>query len=164
MQINIEYIMKTAHIITFVISLLLIISCGITKPLPQDTNTVNVRDSIVIHQVDSIRYIPKERIVDIVPQYEVLTLETNMAKAEAWVDTTMHVLRGNIENKQGITEKIKYVDRIQYKDSIQIVEHSYPVEVEKIVHKHYWYEKFLWIISILSLAYLVIKIYFRKRV
>lgn len=168
MQINIEYIMKTVHIITFLISLLLIISCSITKPLLTDNTTVNVRDSIIIHQVDSIVYHPKERIVDIVPVYDTLKMSTSIADAKAYVDTTTHTLKGSLKNKQGTTTKIKYVDRVQYRDSIQIKEVPYPVEVTKevIKYKHYWYDKLCYPFAIIGLIYIIliiIKLYGKFR-
>ena len=79
---------------------------------------------------DSVRYIdsviPVERYVDIVRDYDTLTLETSQAKAQCWVDSIF--LKGMIENKKVI--KYKYIDRwhtitndsIVYKDKIDYVE------------------------------------------
>jgi len=143
-----------------ILSLLLIVAgCGVTKPnIPGPSNQVNVRDSIVYNIVDSTVIHPVEVIKDIVPVYDTLQLETSLAEATAYVDTSMHILRGTIKNKEGYTQKIKYVDRVEYRDSIQIKE--VPFEVEKIITKtkHPFYESILWLFTILSVAYIVIKI------
>lgn len=148
--------MKAKNFIIIIISALLIIACGVAKPVvPGPSNQVNVRDSIVYNIIDSTVIRPVEVIKDIVPVYDTLHLETSLAEAQAYVDTSLHVLRGSIKNKEGYTQKIKYVDRIEYRDSIQIVKEPYPVEIEKIVHKHYWYEKILWFFSLIGLAWLI---------
>lgn len=79
---------------------------------------------------DSVRYIdsviPVERYVDIVRDYDTLTLETSQAKAQCWVDSIF--LKGMIENKKVIN--YKYIDRwntitndsIVYKDKIDYIE------------------------------------------
>ena len=79
-----------------------------------------------------------------------------MAEAEAYVDTTTHTLKGSLNNKQGTTTKIKYVDRIQYRDSIQIKEVPIPVKVEKEVKIHPWYERILWVMSTIGLIFIVL--------
>jgi len=137
-------------------SVLLIIACGVVKPvIPGPSNNVNVRDSIVYNIKDSTVIRPVEVIKDIVPVYDTLHMSTSLAEADAYVDTSLHVLRGSIKNKEGYIQKIKYVDRIEYRDSIQVVKEPYPVEIEKIVHKHYWYEKILWFFSLIGLAWLI---------
>ena len=79
---------------------------------------------------DSVRYIdsiiPIERYVDVVRDYDTLTLETSQAKAQCWVDSIF--LKGMIENKKVIN--YKYIDKwhtitndsIVYKDKIDYVE------------------------------------------
>lgn len=150
----------------FILSILFIVaSCGITKPtIPGPSEQINVRDSIVYNIVDSTVIHPVEVIKDIVPEYDTLKLETSLAEATAYVDTTMHIIRGTIKNKEGYTEKIRYVDRVEYRDSIQIKE--VPFEVEKVVTKtkHPFYESILWlfsIIAIVGIAWKIIKIYIK---
>ena len=138
--------------------LMALTGCGIVKTVPVETIIqYETRDSLVLR--DSTVLIPKERIVDVVPVYDSLEMETSMAKAKAWVDTTTHTLKGTLENKQGTQYKYIYKDKIVYRDSI--VTKEVPVEVEKIVQSHYRYEKWLWIYLIASLlaigAYLYIK-------
>ena len=74
--------------------------------------------------IDSV--VPVERYIDIVRDYDTLTLETSQAKAQCWVDSIF--LKGMIENKKVIN--YKYIDRwhnitndsIVYKDKIDYVE------------------------------------------
>ena len=137
---------------------IIISSCGASSNLPPANNDVHVRDSIVIHQVDSVVYTPVEVIKDIVPIYDTLKLNTSLAEAEAYVDTSLHVMRGSIKNKKGITEKIKYLDRVEYRDSIKIEQVPYPVEVEVVKTKHPFYESILWLLSALFVVPLIIKL------
>ena len=143
------------HITTTLTIALLVVSCALFKEVPVK-DQVNIRDSIVIHQVDSIVYHPKERIVDIVPVYDTLKMSTSIAEAKAYVDTTTHTLKGSLNNKQGTTTKIKYVDRIQYRDSIQIKDVPISVEVKKEVKIHPWYERILWVMSAIGLIFIVL--------
>lgn len=140
------------------IIILLTVSCGTIKPVPIET-VINYKDSTVVNVVDSTVYIPVERIVDIVPPYDTLHLETSKAVADAWVDTTMHVLRGSIENKTGIEYKYIYKDKIVVKDSIVTKEVPVPVEVVKEVKTHFWYERILWALSLAALIMIGFKIY-----
>ena len=143
------------HITTILTISLFVVSCALFKEVPVK-DQINIRDSIVIHQVDSIVYHPKERIVDIVPVYDTLKMSTSIAEAKAYVDTTTHTLKGSLNNKQGTTTKIKYVDRIQYRDSIQIKDVPIPVEVKKEVKIHPWYERILWVMSAIGLIFIVL--------
>ena len=142
-------------------------SCSVTKPtIIPSTEIVNVRDSVVYNIVDSTVIHPVEVIKDIVPVYDTLRLETSLAEAEAYVDTTLHLLRGSIKNKEGYSVKIKYVDRIEYRDSIQIKEVPVPYEVEKIVRKNPWYFPIVLIFGIIGLAAIIIcivKLYVKAR-
>lgn len=87
-----------------------------------------LRDSLIIR--DSVVITPIERIVDIVPQYDTLHLQTSLAKARTWVDTTTHTLKGEITNKEQTQNKnrteIKYIHRT---DSV-VIEKPIPYEVK----------------------------------
>lgn len=114
--------------------LLSFVGCSTTRYVPvkeTEKEVVNYKDSIRIR--DSIVVIPVERIVDVVPSYDTLNLETTQAKAKAYVDTTLHLLRGSIENKDKakteVREVVKFVERT---DTIY-VEKPVPYEVEKKV-------------------------------
>ena len=120
--------------IIYIIFILSFIGCSTTRYVPvkeTEKEVVNYKDSIRIK--DSIVVIPVERIVDVVPAYDTLKLETTQAKAKAYVDTALHLLRGSIENKDKtkteVREVVKFVERT---DTIYI-EKPVPYEVEKRV-------------------------------
>ena len=122
------------HFNIFFIFLLSFIGCSTTRYVPVkgvEKEVVNYKDSIRIR--DSIVVIPVEKIADVVPAYDTLLLETTQAKAKAYVDTTLHLLRGSIENKNKakteVREVVKFVERT---DTIY-VEKPVPYEVEKKV-------------------------------
>ena len=149
------------RLITIIISLLLCIGCGTIKPVPVET-IYNIKDSTAIHYVDSTVIVPVERIKDVVPQYDTLTMETSMAKSVSYVDTLTHTLKGTLENKKGVEYKYIFKDRIEYKDSIITKEVPVPVEVEKTVYKHYWYETMLWLLASVGVIMIVIKVIRKK--
>lgn len=138
--------------------LILLSACSILRPGQNIETIYNYRDSLITNVIDSIVVIPVERIVDVVPVYDTLKMETSISKSISYVDTTLHILRGELTNKENIKYKYKYKDRIEYRDSIVVKEIEVPVEVEKIVVKHPRYEKLLWIISIFSIIYIVFKL------
>ena len=77
---------------------------------------------------------------------------------KAFADTTHFIIKGELKEepiKEQIREKIVYKE---HRDTIYIKE-PYPVEIKKEVKVHYWYEKYLWFISLLALAYLGFKFY-----
>ena len=125
---------KHFNIFLFIIFTLIFIGCSTTRYVPvkeTEKEVINYKDSIRIK--DSIIVIPVERIVDVVPTYDTLRLETTQARAKAYVDTALHLLRGSIENKDKakteVREVIRFVDRT---DTIY-VEKPVPYEVEKRV-------------------------------
>jgi len=161
MQINIENIIKMERIITLIISLLLIVSCGVTKPTVPIETIYNYRDSVIV-RVDSIKVdVPIERYVDIVNYTDTLTLETSVAKAIAYADTTTRTLKGEIKNKPTqLKKEIVYQDRVIEKEVYK--DKPVYVEVEKEVKVHPWYERILWFLSLIgctSIIYIGYKIY-----
>lgn len=134
-------------------------SCSPIKYVPvEHEKETNIKDSIIYNIRDSITVIPVERIVDIVPQYDTLTLETSLAKAKAYVDTTLHVLRGNIENKETFTQHTQKEEKEKIKVKYIFEEKPIPYKVEVTKVKHPAYEKWLWLIVVASLAYFGIKL------
>lgn len=144
------------RIISLLIILITVVSCGVVKPVPVET-IYNYRDSVIVH-VDSIAVdVPVERYVDIVNELDTLVLETSVAKAIAYADTTTRTLKGEIKNKPTqLKKEIVYKDRIIEKEVTKEV--PVPVEVEKIVKTHFWYEKILWILSACFVSILIIYI------
>lgn len=132
-----------------ILLLIILSSCGVQRKVVVENrieytylDSLRIRDSVVV--------IPKERIVDIVPVYDTLVLETSKAEAKAYVDTSLHVLKGQIQNKTGIEYKYVEKEKTVYRDSLVIKE--IPVEVEKVIKTHYPYEKFLWMYVIITLG------------
>lgn len=139
-------------------------SCSTVRYIPTETTEIiNYIDSLIIK--DSTVIIPIERIVDIVPEYDTLTMETSLAKSVSYVDTASHTLKGKLANKQGTVTKIKYVDRVVYRDTTITKEIPVPVEVpQKYVPK--FYKDCTWgffILLVLVIGVGVLKIYFRRR-
>ena len=137
--------------------ILLLSSCSTIKYVPIKNDTVtNVKDSIVWHDSTIVNYITKESVVDIVPQYDTLLLETDYAKSMSYVDTTHHMLRGEIENKDTVplNKEIKWKEKIIEKEVIKEVE--VPVE-KKIIPKWCWYSV---IFNVIVLCYILFSIYF----
>lgn len=143
---------------SILIIILLAFSCSTIKYVPIKGDTVvEYRDTTIFR--DSIIYTPKEVVKEIVPALDTLHLETSLASAQAYLDTTNRLLRGSIQNKKGVTEKIKYKEKIVYRDSLVTQDVPVEVQVTKEVKTHFWYEKFLWILSILGLVMIGKKIY-----
>ena len=120
--------------IIYIIFILSFIGCSTTRYVPvkeTEKEVVNYKDSIRIK--DSIVVIPVERIVDIVPQYDTLRMETTQARAKAYVDTTLHLLRGSIENKDKAKTEVREVIRFVERTATIYVEKPVPYEVEKRV-------------------------------
>lgn len=126
--------MRHFNIFLFIILLLTFMGCSTTRYVPVsgvEKEVTNYRDSIRIK--DSIVVIPVERIVDIVPQYDTLKMETTQAKAKAYVDTTLHLLRGSIENKNKAKTEVREVVKFVERTDTLYIEKPVPYEVEKQV-------------------------------
>lgn len=140
------------------------VSCGTTKYIPvNNTEVVNVRDSIVLRDSTVITYLQKERIKDIVPELDTLVMESTYAKSTSYLDTTTNTLKGELIQKDSVPVKIKIV----YKDRIitqeKIIEKEIPVEVvreKKVTPKWIWWSLglnflifviFLWRLKLKSL-------------
>ena len=129
----------------------MMVGCGILKkPAVQPSNQTvyTYKDSTVIR--DSLRYVdlPIERIVDRVAVYDTLDLETSLARARAWVDTSKHSLVGEMQNKDKAKIKVEYRDRIIYRDSVHTKE--VPVPYEVIVEKTK-YPALFWVLLVFSI-------------
>ncbi len=131
--------------------------------VPVETDThVEHRDS-VIYRTDTLRIdVPVELIKEVVPQLDTLVMETSVAKATAYLDTSMVALRGVLENKKTSLSQVQvvYKEKIQYRDSIQVKEVPVPVEVEKEVPYVPLFFKIMAVIGIIFLAYLTFRVIF----
>lgn len=137
---------------------LFISSCGSPKYIyVQGETKVEYRDSTVYK--DSVVYVPVEKVVEVVPVMDTLSMETSIAKAEAYVDTSLMQLRGKIENKSGKVYEIRYRDRTVIRDSIVYEPYPVEVEVERVVYKRHWYDKMSYFLSFILVVVIGIKIW-----
>lgn len=145
-------------LVSILIIILLAFSCSTIKYVPIKGDTVvEYRDTTIFR--DSIIYTPQEVVKEVVPQFDTLNIETSLASATAFVDTTTRTLKGSIKNKKGVTETIKYKEKVVYRDSVVTQEIPVEVQVTKEVKTHFWYEKILWVLSLVSLIMIGKKIY-----
>lgn len=151
------------QLVIIFLTILFISSCGTIKYVPIKGDTVvEYRDSIV--RVDSIIYTPVEVIKEVMPIKDTLTMSTSLAEAKAYIDTTNKLLKGEIHNKKGITNKVEYKEKIVYRDSIVTQEIPVEVQVEKIVRKAPWWNWILYpfsVIGLVSILLLAVKLYLK---
>ena len=136
--------------------LLLLTSCSTIKYVPVKGEDIYHTEYIT---KDSIVYTPVEVIKEVVPELDTLYMETSVAKAKAYLDTNLNILKGEMKNKK----EIIYKDKIVYRDSIVIQKQEVPVEVEvekKVVPSWVYYSLGL---NILILSFFLIRLYFRFR-
>lgn len=147
----------------------LAIGCGITK------RTVVVDHITETHYIDSTRWhdstiyytIPVERYRDYASLLDTLKLETSLAKAEAYVDTTNNTIKGSIENKKdSIKTVIKWKERIIQKDSLvyKEVPVEVPVEVTKYPKSYWWFMGFTLLTGIYFGLKVFLKVKFHKTI
>lgn len=145
-----------------IVSILIFLSsCSCFKNVPREEIHYVQKDSIILKIVDSVKYIPVERYVDIIPEYDTLKMETSLASSTAYVDTLTHTLKGKIENKKGLEKCIKIVEK--YVENCDTIYVKVPVTVEvikekKVVPKWCWY--LLEFVALVALVYAV-KIYLK---
>ena len=149
----------------FAIFLILIFlsSCSCFKNVPREEIHYVQKDSTILKIVDSVRYIPVERYVDIIPEYDTLKLETSLASSTAYVDTTTHTLKGKIENKKGVEKCVKIIEK--YVEKCDTIFVKVPVTVEVIKEKKV-VPKFFWgtlVYAVLATLLFAVKIYLKFR-
>lgn len=132
--------------------LLLFAACRTIQYVPiKQTEYVTVRDSVYLRDTTIQYKVEKEYVKDYTGLLDTLHLETGMAEASAWVDTTKSVLAGEIKNKQkNIDIPVQVKEKIVVRDSIVYKEKPVPVEVVKT--KHPGYEIYLWMYLVLTLC------------
>ena len=139
--------------------LLLFVSCSTIKYIPVKGEDIYHTEYIT---KDSIVYTPVEVIKEVAPELDTLYMETSVAKAKAYLDTNLYVLKGEMKNKK----EIIYKDKIVYRDSIIIQKQEIPVEVEvekKVVPGWVYYSLGLNILILsIFLGRLILKLYFHK--
>ncbi len=148
--------------ISAILSILIFLtSCSCFKNVPREEIHYVQKDSTILKIVDSVRYIPVERYVDIIPEYDTLKLETSLAQAQAFVDTNTHTLKGKIENKKGVEKCYKIVEKYVEKCDTIYVKVPVTVEVEKPVK---YIPKFFWgtlVYAVLASLLFAVKLYLK---
>ena len=155
---------KHFNIFLFILFLLSFVGCSTTRYVPvkeTEKEVTNYKDSIRIR--DSIVVIPVERIVDIVPAYDTLKLETTQARAKAYVDTTLHLLRGSIENKDKVKTEVREVIKFVERTDTLYIEKLVPYEVEKQVRYVPAIYKLSLIFMIATIVLTVIRLFLRYK-
>lgn len=139
-------------------------SCGVTKHPSKEETVIRYVDSVKWHDSTITTYLTKEKVVEITKPLDTLKMETTYAKAEAYLDTNIQMLKGSLVNKDNIPIKtvIKWKEKIKYKDSLVTKEFPVPTPYEVVRYpKSYWW--FMGI-SLAALAFIGLKLYFKKRI
>lgn len=134
---------------------LMMIGCKTVYVPVERTEYVTVRDSVYF--VDTlVQYkVEKESVRDYTGLLDTLNLETGMASAKAWVDTSKNVLAGEIKNKENVIDiPVQVKERVITRDSIVYKEVPVPVEVVREVHSKY--ELALWGYLVFSMIVVVL--------
>lgn len=108
-------------------------SCVATKYVPvQGEHRIEIRDSI-IRVVDTVTIeIPKERIVEVIPEVDTSYLETKLAYSTAYLDRNNKTIHHTLEHKKTAlkapidTVFITHV-KTEYKDKVVVEEVEVPV-------------------------------------
>ena len=127
----------------------------------KDSISVERRDSI-IYKVDTLRIpVPVETVKEVVPPMDTLKMETSVAEAKVWADTSTKTLKGELKNKK--TElsqpQVIYKEKTVYRDSLITKEIPVPVEVEKEVKYVPWPVKMLAYLGGISLVIIIFVIF-----
>ena len=145
-----------------VIAGLALSSCGLCHHIPSTSSTINVRDSVAVHWIDSIRVTEKSVYKDYTSLLDTLRIKVEgRASMAAWADTTHNVIAGELQTEP-VTEKTKilYKDRIKEVHDTTKIEVPVKVEVEKIVKvvpKFWRITGVLGLISVCALIVLLLK-------
>lgn len=115
--------MKTKLILFAWVLGLLLVSCGTPKYITVKEKEY-IKDTVLI-KADTVKVeIPKEVVVNVVPQLDTLKMETSVAEAEAYLDTLTQTLKGTLKNKKTeLKKEIQVVEKTKY------VEHKVEVPV-----------------------------------
>ena len=146
--------------------LALITACGVTKPHTV-TNEIRYvyKDSTIFHVIDSIRTIPIEKIINKTLPDQKSSLETSLAKSEAYTDS-LGFLHHTLENKKQFSQHVHKEEKEKVKIDSIYIKVPVPYEVEKPVKYIPKFYKFtLWYFIgtiIIIILYFFLK-HFRKR-
>lgn len=127
----------------------------------KDSISVERRDS-VIYRVDTLRIpVPVETVKEVVPPMDTLKMETSVAEAKVWADTSTKTLKGELKNKKTELSKpqVVYKEKTVYRDSLITKEIPVPVEVEKEVKYVPWPVKMFAYLGGISLVIIIFVIF-----
>ena len=133
----------------------------ITHTPVKDSISVERRDS-VIYKVDTLRIpVPVETVKEVVPPMDTLKMETSVAEAKVWADTSTKTLKGELKNKKTelAATQVVYKEKTVYRDSLITKEIPVPVEVEKEVKYVPWPVKMLAYLGGISLVIIIFVIF-----
>lgn len=134
---------------------LMMIGCKTVYVPIERTEYVSVRDSVYLRDTTIQYKVEKEYVKDYTGLLDTLSLETGIASAKAWVDTSRNTLAGEIKNKENVINiPVQVKEKVITRDSVIYKEVPVPVEVVKTVHPKY--ELFLWAYLVFSLIVMVL--------
>ena len=112
---------------------MVVFGCAKTVYVPvQGEHTIEIRDSI-IRVVDTVTIeVPKERIVEVIPEVDTSYLETKLAHSTAYLDRNKRTIHHTLEHKKtALKTQIDTVfvtqTKTEYKDKVVIEEVEVPV-------------------------------------
>ena len=100
-----------------ILAAIMLNACGAPKYITVK-ETEYIKDTVKI-KADTVRVeVPKEVVVNVVPELDTLRMETSLSEAEAYLDTLTKTLKGQLKNKKTelkkeiqTIEKTKFVER-----------------------------------------------------
>ena len=100
-----------------ILAAIMLNACGTPKYITVK-ETEYIKDTVKI-KADTVKVeVPKEVVINVVPELDTLRMETSVAEAEAYLDTLTQTLKGQIKNKKTelqkeiqTIEKTKFVER-----------------------------------------------------
>lgn len=127
---------------------LLFFSCSTPKYITVKETEV-IKDTVKI-KADTVRVeIPKEVVVNVVPELDTLKMETSIAESTAYLDTLTQTLKGTLKNKKTELQK-----EIQTVEKIKFVEHKVEVPVPYEVVKKKT-PRWAWVLLLINITALV---------
>ena len=149
-------------LVSLALGLLVFGGCKTVYIPVEHTEYVTVRDSVYFRDTTVQYKVEKEYVKDYTGLLDTLHLETGLAEATAWVDTSKSVLAGEIRNKEKVVDiPVQVKEKIVVRDSI--VYQDKPVPVEVVVTKTKYPAVFWWLLGwlVFSLLGLALFVYFR---
>lgn len=149
-----DYIKIIFRLILGVLLIGLMANCSTVQKIPVENKYEIVKkDSIIYTVKDSVNIIPIEKIINKTLPDQKSSLETSLAKSEAYTDS-LGFLHHTLENKQQFTQHIHKEEKEKVKTDSVYVEKPVPYEVEKPVKyipKFYKFTFWWFILTILGL-------------